>query len=532
MLRALHSLIGRGVVRRQRGRRPWRLERLEDRSVPAGNVLATLAGSTLTLIGDDQGNSVQILPGSVLNEVVVSGVDTTVNGSMSPQVFSGVENLVAHLLDGDDSLLVQGVTISAPSFSTVFVDGNAGDDRIEFVDANIHAVDSIDMQIYGERVIGGFASGTSGNDTISLIGTSLTTQAFVSVQIYGETNQGGVISGGNDTITVADSEIVASGGFFHAVQVQIVGDLNSSLGGQTSSIGSGNDRISISNTTIAAASDLFSFGNLVSVSIIGDMNMANAFDPNTFSGSDSAATIGGGNDSIAVTNTDISVSGVNFGTSQTGVIIAGEQSFVAGFLPENTTAATIGGGNDSITVADSSVAANGNDLGNGAFMEIRGEDIQVQGPPGASTTSTIGGGNDTIVVSNVPITAVSPSGDAAALVVRSEYVVAFGSGLSVVGGGNDVIKVLDVQMPGNAIDDFRAIIVESGTGNDRVEISNSAARFFTVHLGDGNDRLTFNTNVVGEEASLDGGLGFDRIVGHGNTGTLVIFDFEDTDVTP
>lgn len=165
MLRSFIKFIGSRTARRQQLNR-WRypLQRLEDRTVPAGNITATLAGTTLTLIGDDLSSTVQVLPGTATNEVVVQGSGTTVNGSSAPQVFTGVENLVAHLLDGNDWLTVQNVSISAPSFSQVFVDGNAGNDRIELIGTTIQAVDFIDLQIYGERVIGGFASGTSGND--------------------------------------------------------------------------------------------------------------------------------------------------------------------------------------------------------------------------------------------------------------------------------------------------------------------------------------------------------------------------------
>jgi hypothetical protein len=498
--------------------------------VPAGNVIATLAGPTLTLTGDDLGNSVQLLPGSQPNEVVVQGNGTTVNGSTAPQVFAGVEDLAADLRDGNDRLTVQGVTISAPSFSQVYVDGGAGDDRIELIDSSIHAVDFIDLQIYGERVSQGVASGTTGNDTILVSGTSLTSNAFVSVQLDGETNDGGVVTGGNDTITVADSVIAASGGFFHAVQVQIVGDANSSVGGQTSTIGGGNDKISVSNTTISATSDVFSFGNTASLTILGDSNSANGFNPATSSGADAASTIGGGNDSIDVKNVTVAVGGPNFGTSQTSVMIAGSHNNVAGF-PGATTTGTIGGGNDKITVADSTVAATGNQFTfNGAVAEIRGDDIQVIGPAG--TTSVVGGGADAITVRNTNVTAAGPSGDFASLVVRSEYVVTFGGAVSTVGNGNDVVKVNNVHVSGTAVEDFGLLMVETGSGNDRLDITDSSARFFTVHLGDGDDELKFDNNVVGEEASLDGGLGFDRIRAHGNTGLLIWFDFEDENVTP
>jgi hypothetical protein len=524
------------MVRRSARRRPahrWRLEteRLEDRSVPAGNVLAEQVGNTLTLIGDDLNNQIRLIPGSQPNEVVVQGDSTTVNGSADPQVFTGVENLFAHMLKGNDSLQLIGVNISSPGFSQVFVDGNAGSDRIELIDTTIHAVGSVDLQIYGDRVFGEFDSGATGNDTIRILNSSLTANAFVSVRLVGETNNGGVVTGGNDEITIADSNLIAEGGFFHQVSIEIYGEINTSLGGQTSTIGGGNDKISITGTTIVASSELFnfSFQNIISVTIVGDFNDVHAIVPETFTGEDAAGSIGGGNDSIDVTDTSMSVRGVNFGTSQTGMTIIGDRNFVSGFLADDTTSATIGGGNDSINVIDSSLSTTGGPS-NGSFVEIRGEDIQVAGPDGASTTSTIGGGSDRINVMNTPIFARGEFASGAALVIFGDFVNAFLSGVSIIGAGNDRVNVHNLQLPDSTPNDFFAIIVDAGIGDDRVEITNSSARFFIVHLGEGDDTLTFNSNQIGEEASLDGGAGFDRLTALGNTGLLIQFGFEDVEM--
>jgi hypothetical protein len=530
MLRALQRLLCLRDVRR---RRPhlWRPspETLEDRTVPAGNVLADQVGTTLTLVGDALGNSVQLLPGSQPGEILVQGVGTTVNGAAG-QTFTGVENLFAHLLDGDDTLRANGVSISAASFSQIFVDGNAGDDRIEFIDSTFHAVSSVDVLIYGDRVFGTFASGTSGNDTIRLTGTSITSQALVSVKIYGETNDGGVVTGGNDTILLADSVLSAGGGFFHAVVLEVYGDVNTSVGGRSSTIGGGNDSITVRGTTISAATGPFVFGNQATVTLVGDFNSANAFNPDTFAADNAISTIGGGNDSISIENSTVSVSGETFGTSQTVLTVVGDRNFASG-VPGGSAVATIGGGNDSITVADSAIAATGGQFGNGVFAEIRGEDIQVGGPEGPGTVSTIGGGADAITVRNGTVTAAGPSSDIAALTIWGEFLTVFG-GVSVIGSGDDVVKVQSVQLLTDSATDFGVLTVEGGPGDDRVTINDSSARFFTVHLGDGDDELKFNANAVGEEASLDGGPGHDRLWASDNLGLLIWFDFEDEHVTP
>jgi hypothetical protein len=529
MLRALQRLLRHREVLR-RGPRLWRplAEALEDRSVPAGNVLADQVGTTLTLVGDELDNSIRIVPGSQPGEIVVKGAGTTVNG-VGEQTFTGVASLFAHLLDGDDSLRVKDLTPST-AFGQVFIDGNAGDDRIEFIDSTIQAVDFVDVQIYGERVFENFASGTSGNDVIRFTGTTITSQAFVSVKIYGETNDGGVVIGGNDTITITDSVISASGGFFHAVVLEVYGDVNTSLGGRSSTIGGGNDTITIRDTTVSAASGVFSSGNQATVTLVGDFNSANAFNPDTFAADNAISTIGGGNDSISVKDSTVSVSGETFGTSQTALMIVGDRNFASG-MPGGSAIATIGGGNDSITIADSAVSGTGGQFGNGVFTEIRGEDIQVVGPEGPGTTSVIGGGGDSITVRNSTFTANGPSSDGAALTIWGEFLNVFG-GLSAIGSGDDVVKVQGVQLLADSATDFNALTIDTGSGNDRVSIAESSARFFTVHLGDGDDDLKFNENAVGEEASLDGGPGHDRLRAHDNLGLLVWFAFEDENVTP
>ena len=522
------------MARTSARRRPasrWRLEMmcLEDRSVPAGNVLAEQVGATLTLFGDDLSNNIRVLPGSQPNEVVVHGDGTTVNGSATPQTFTGVENLFGHMLKGNDSLQLIGVNISSPGFSQVFVDGNAGSDRIELINTTIHAVDSVDLQIYGDRVVGEFDSGAAGNDTIRILGSSLTSNAFVFVRIVGETNDGGVVTGGNDEITIANSDLIAEGGFFHVVVVEIFGDMNTTFGGQTSTIGGGNDRISFSDTTILASSEQFnsSFQNAISVLIVGDFNNVTSFELGTGRGVNAAGTIGGGNDTISLTNTSISVRGTSFGPAQTALRIEGDVNFVSHGDSGATATASIGGGNDTIRILDGAVSTTGGQS-NGSFVDIVGESLFVWGLDGATTNSIIGGGNDRIDVVNTPIFGGQPGGSS--LVIFGEVIDAVGPVNNIVGGGNDRINVLNLPLPSGAPNDSLGIFLDSGIGNDRVEISNTAARFFFVNLGDGDDRLKFNSNAIGEEASLDGGLGFDSLSALDNTGLLIHFAFEDADV--
>src|SRR5262249_54915281 len=79
------------------------LEHLEPRDTPAGTVNAVLSGTTLTLIGDDADNAVQLnkTPGGI--EVV--GINATqVTGGVQP--FAGVIAIRAVMKDGNDTVFL------------------------------------------------------------------------------------------------------------------------------------------------------------------------------------------------------------------------------------------------------------------------------------------------------------------------------------------------------------------------------------------------------------------------------------------
>ena len=94
-------------------------------------------------------------------------------------------------------------------------------------------------------------------------------------------------------------------------------------------------------------------------------------------------------------------------------------------------------------------------------------------------------------------------GDVALLFIRGEAATVFFA-TSVVGGGNDRVTLSNVQFAVGAIDDFNGFIIDTGSGNDRLEITDSAAGVYIVNLGDGDDRLTFTNNFIGNEFHRDG----------------------------
>jgi hypothetical protein len=97
----------------------------------------------------------------------------------------------------------------------------------------------------------------------------------------------------------------------------------------------------------------------------------------------------------------------------------------------------------------------------------------------------------------------------------------------VVGVGNDEVTLRSVVLTGG----FPGVVVDTGTGNDSLDVRESVFAFFVGILGDGDDEVTFNCNTF-EFAFLDGGPGHDRLSAHDNSGELIWFDFEEENVTP
>jgi large repetitive protein len=85
-----------------------RLEPLEGREVPAGNVTATLVGGRLTLTGDDQGNGLTLLV-THTDVTVTPDATTSVNGQPAGTAVplpGAATSLAANLAGGDDSLSI------------------------------------------------------------------------------------------------------------------------------------------------------------------------------------------------------------------------------------------------------------------------------------------------------------------------------------------------------------------------------------------------------------------------------------------
>ena len=154
-----------------------RVEGLEDRSVPAGNVIAFASGGALYLYGDDQGNQVYVGPADG-RDVFLASLDgtTTINGLPGPVFLGAVtERIEAHLGGGDDVLAMFDVH---PHFNLT-IDTGDGDDTVVLFDVSAVHSTSITTGAGNDfvRLIGGeFRRDATidlgaGNDRLSIDGT-------------------------------------------------------------------------------------------------------------------------------------------------------------------------------------------------------------------------------------------------------------------------------------------------------------------------------------------------------------------------
>lgn len=202
------------------------LEALEQRTLLAGDVTATLLGQTAFLTGDSAANSVQVTVED--GNVVVRGLeDTTINGSTESFVlaqgsadFSG--SIIARMAGGNDQFELSGVSVSG----LVHVYGGAGDDTLMVTNSSS----------VGRGLL---LNGQSGNNSLAVSDTT----AGRSVWLVG--------SHGNDLMTVADSTVAGS-----VVAIGRRGDDdvvidNTTIGRDAwISLGAGNDDVAMSDSTV------------------------------------------------------------------------------------------------------------------------------------------------------------------------------------------------------------------------------------------------------------------------------------------
>ena len=129
------SMSRRGRVARQDRRRSFfaAVEHLEDRSVLAGNVLASVAGGNLFLIGDASANQLEITRVGANNVQITSLDGTTINGQAGPITLNNVRTgITAVLGGGDDVLELTGASSTSPFevLGNAMINSGEGNDTI------------------------------------------------------------------------------------------------------------------------------------------------------------------------------------------------------------------------------------------------------------------------------------------------------------------------------------------------------------------------------------------------------------------
>ncbi len=200
------------------------VERLESRAMLAGDVSASFSGGDLFVVGDRDGNNVELVAqdGGI---VLVGLADTTVNGEEGP--FSVAEGttefrgrVVVRLRGGDDRFVVQeGMTFT----DTVQLFTGGGDDQVGLAASDFERVRVVtlggDDSVAADSVTAKRLriATRSGNDVISIVDTEVGESLAVvagagedSVVVDGATVGKDLRVGlgrGDDTLVVQDSDV-------------------------------------------------------------------------------------------------------------------------------------------------------------------------------------------------------------------------------------------------------------------------------------------------------------------------------------
>ena len=141
------------------------LQALEDRNMLAGNMIASLVGTHLSVGGDPLDNQVEIAE-IAPNTIQVTGLGgTTINGAAF-QVFAAslIEDVSVQAAEGDDLVVIKNLSLTDTSNGNLKVFTNSGNDRIFM--KNVTTSESIELDT-GEHndLIRAVKSGTNGKWT-------------------------------------------------------------------------------------------------------------------------------------------------------------------------------------------------------------------------------------------------------------------------------------------------------------------------------------------------------------------------------
>lgn len=190
------------------------VERLEDRSLLAGNVFADIRGGALVMRGDNLGNEVLIQQPTSTSFLLTPLAGTTINGSAGPVALSGYRgrvNVVAG--GGDDHFRFDGTARAIHLGAAATLDLGTGNDKLELLNTVTGRAlvvnagpgnDRVDFQ--GSYAYVGVLIGGPGFDALNRVGTMFRHGPVV-VQFEQHTSIAGPTAN-SDTATALEGESV------------------------------------------------------------------------------------------------------------------------------------------------------------------------------------------------------------------------------------------------------------------------------------------------------------------------------------
>jgi hypothetical protein len=216
----------------------FRIEKLEDRILLAGNITAIQNGSQLVINGDADDNEIYVTNNGGAGTIEVGGLDgETVNGGAGSEIFSGITHIVVRGRAGDDFVLVDEINIAGNL--TVQLNQDAGVEQAaavydSYIGGNLavssdgNADAEIDVQ---GNYIGGAAQIVTrgGEDDIEVEDSSIGGQLVINAG-HGDND---VFLGGSEGLYVGSNLVVIDGAddlLLDAHDVYVGGTLNINAG--------------------------------------------------------------------------------------------------------------------------------------------------------------------------------------------------------------------------------------------------------------------------------------------------------------
>lgn len=496
----------------------FRVEHLEPRDVPAGNVTASFVdygyGPILWVEGDDLDNSVVLTSGGD-NVVVMKGINTTVNGGSKAVTFTGFDSVFMNVGAGDDTVRGSGLRFrgSAPDdYMSVWVTAGEGDDTVRFTDTT--AVDTqLDLAVDADAG----NNPINGDDRIEFIGTtvhgrSLSLRAFAdSMSFPGE------VADGSDTVTISNTKLTYSS----AEPGDYAGLFIQALMGEYSLTGEATDRLTVDNVSADLSADY--------PSAYFDVITGNSHDTVRYSNIDirldALASYSvdwwhsewydetggyGGVDDLSLKNVNITATypegdgwGYTYGTFLTeladvsNVHVRTDGSILLGVTSDRADFRNV------TLVSDNETATLGvNSRGDfGMPMAFESSDFRL-------SNVHIAGSPDLEVSSGITFYQASDSPNRTTLVNCSADLLYNYTFFAIGANGDDEMTITNCR--------FGDVSIDTGDGDDTVTLTNNTLGEVDLRLGDGDDTAVLKNNSAATSIAIDGGNGWDSLIAWGN----------------